>query len=278
MSKLDFFDKRILKKFWGAVAATGALLSLILIFVTIPEKIKFATGISCLILLALIYIYYWASSKNLTEIDIKIESTAVIVKSGDIFKQPGLKVIAFNEYFDTKVDDIVISHNSLNGIFINRHLPSTLIDLERHLQDYPFEQDEVLEINNKRTNGKKQKYDIGTICVYEDFLLAAFSKFNDRNQACLTMPEYLEFLIKFWDSVNRVYAQQSVSVPIFGSGITRIKEHRNISDEELLKIMLWTFRISEMRFKHPAKLNIIIHKDKINQISLFDIKSARNGL
>ena len=278
MSKLDFFDKRILKKFWGAVAATGALLSLILIFVTIPEKIKFATGISCLILLALIYIYYWASSKNLTEIEIKIESTAVIVKSGDIFKQPGLKVIAFNEYFDTKVDDIVISHNSLNGIFINRHLPSTLIDLERHLQDYPFEQDEVLEINNKRTNGKKQKYDIGTICVYEDFLLAAFSKFNDRNQACLTMPEYLEFLIKFWDSVNRVYAQQSVSVPIFGSGITRIKEHRNISDEELLKIMLWTFRISEMRFKHPAKLNIIIHKDKINQISLFDIKSARNGL
>lgn len=278
MSKLDFFDKRILKKFWGAVAATGALLSLILIFVTIPEKIKFATGISCLILLALIYIYYWASSKNLTEIEIKIESTTVIVKSGDIFKQPGLKVIAFNEYFDTKVDDIVISHNSLNGIFINRHLPSTLIDLERHLQDYPFEQDEVLEINNKRTNGKKQKYDIGTICVYDDFLLAAFSKFNDRNQACLTMPEYLEFLIKFWDSVNRVYAQQSVSVPIFGSGITRIKEHRNISDEELLKIMLWTFRISEMRFKHPAKLSIIIHKDKINQISLFDIKSARNGL
>ncbi|HGG8990181.1 TPA: macro domain-containing protein, partial [Enterobacter asburiae] len=67
-------------------------------------------------------------------------------------------------------------------------------------------------------------------------------------------------------------------VPIFGSGITRIKEHKNISDEELLKIMLWTFRISEMRFKYPAKLSIIINYDKIKTINLLDIKSARNGI
>ena len=33
--------------------------------------------------------------------------------------------------------------------------------------------------------------------------------------ATLTMPEYLEFLVNFWDGVNRNYAQQSVSVPIF---------------------------------------------------------------
>lgn len=278
MSKLAFFDQRILKRFWGAVAAIGGALSLILIFVTIPEKTKITAGMICIIFLALIYIYYWVTSKNLTEVELKIESTSVIVKSGDIFKQPGLKAIAFNEYFDTRVDDIIISHNSLNGIFINRHLPKTLDDLERHLKDYQFEENEILEVNEKRKTGKKQKYGIGTICVYDEFILAAFSKFDERNQACLTMPEYLEFLIKFWDSVNRVYAQQSVSVPIFGSGITRIREHRNISDEELLKIMLWTFRISETRFKHPARLSIIIHKDKISQISLIDIKTARNGL
>ena len=92
------------------------------------------------------------------------------------------------------------------------------------------------------------------------------------------MPEYLEFLISFWDKVNNVYAQKSVSTPIFGSGIARIKGHKNISDEDLLKIMLWTFRISEMRFKYPARLTIIIHKDKIDKINLLDIKSARNGV
>ena len=82
----------------------------------------------------------------------------------------------------------------------------------------------------------------------------------------------------FWDKVNRIYAQKSVSVPIFGSGITRIKGHKSIDEEDLLKIMLWTFRISEMRFKHPAKLTIIIHESKIDKINLLELKTARNGL
>jgi hypothetical protein len=37
--------------------------------------------------------------------------------------------------------------------------------------------------------------------------------------------------------------------------------------------MLWTFRLSEMKFKHPAKLTIVIHEDKIGQIDLFSLKS-----
>ena len=126
--------------------------------------------------------------------------------------------------------------------------------------------------------GKTKKYKLGTICILDEYLLVAFSKFDSKNQANLTMPEYLEFLINFWDNVNRVYSQKDVSVTIFGSGITRIKEHKNISDENLLKIMLWTFKISEMRFKYPAKLSIIIHEDKINSINLFDIKAIENGL
>ncbi len=92
------------------------------------------------------------------------------------------------------------------------------------------------------------------------------------------MPEYLEFLINFWDNVNKVYAQRSVAVPVFGSGLTRIKGHKTISDEDFLKIMLWTFRISEMRFKYPARLTVVIHKDKIGAINLLDIKSTRNGM
>ncbi len=112
---------------------------------------------------------------------------------------------------------------------------------------------------------------------FEEFLGMTIHEAKN-GKAVLTMPEYLGFLINFWDKVNNVYAQQSVSVTIFGSGITRIAGHKNIGDEDLLKIMLWTFRISEMRFKYPARLTIIVHKDKIGQINLLDIKSARNGV
>jgi hypothetical protein len=276
--KVSLFDKRIIKTYLEYTSAIGTILSLILIFVDIPSEMKLWLGGIFILLLIIIYFVIWMRSNNLEEVDLNIEGSTVTVKAGDIFEQSGFKAIAFNEYFDTQVDDKVISRQSLNGIFVNRVFPGSPVKLDEYLEKYNFDDDEFLEENTLRRSGKRKKYRIGSICVYDDYLLTAFSKFDEKNRAWLTMPEYLAFLISFWDKVNKVYAQKSVSVPIFGSGITRIKEHRDISDEDLLKIMLWTFRISEMRFKYPAKLTIVIHKGKIDTINLLDIKSARNGL
>ena len=212
------------------------------------------------------------------EINLTIEESTVVIKTGDIFKQEGLKVIAFNEYFDTQVDERIIAQASLNGKFIREYCDCSVSELDAYIENYRFDSDEITEINADRPEGKKQKFEIGTICVYHDYILTALSKFNRHNEAYLTMPEYLGFLINFWDKVNRVYAQKSVSVPIFGSGLTRIKGHKIIDEQDLLKIMLWTFRISEMRFKHPAKLTIMIHEGKIDKVNLLELKTARNGL
>jgi hypothetical protein len=260
------------------LSAISAILSIILIFVDIPATMKLCIGGSVALVLIIIYFVLWIRANKLRLIDLDVEGSHVIVKSGDIFEQNGFKVIAFNEYFDTQVDDRIISSQSLNGIFINKLFSESTVALDEYIKSYQFDDDVKIEEQPTRRFGKNVKYSIGTICLYDDYILAAFTKFDENNRALLTMPEYLEFLIRFWDNVNRVYSQKSVSVPIFGSGITRIKEHKNISDEDLLKIMLWTFRISEMRFKYPAKLTIVIHKDKINKINLLDIKTAKNGL
>jgi len=278
MTKVSLFDRRVIENFLKITSVISATLSLIVLFVDIPEECKTTYGWVFIGLLILIYLAIWAWSNNLNKIDINVAGSEVTIKVGDIFLEPGLKAIAFNEYFDTLVDNKIIAGSSLNGIFINEYLGVPVSDLDRHIDNYSFETNEILESNPERKLGKKVRHQIGTICVYEDFLLTAFTKFDDNNKAELTMPEYLEFLINFWDKVNNVYAQQSVSTPVFGSGITRIKGHKTISDEDLLKIMLWTFRISEMRFKYPARLTIVIHKDKINKINLLDIKSARNGV
>lgn len=279
MTKVSFFDKRLIGHFFKITSAISATLSLVVLFVDIPAKDKTTYGWIFLALLVVVYFSAWLWSNNLSKINIDVEGSQVTIKVGDIFLQPGLKAIAFNEYFDTQVDNTIIAENSLNGIFINKHLNSVpTSELDRHIRDYPFDSSEFLESNATRVQGKKLRYQIGTICVYKDYLLTAFAKFDASNKAQLTMPEYLEFLITFWDKVNNVYGQKDVSTAIFGSGITRIKGHKTIADEDLLKIMLWTFRISEMRFKHPAKLTVVIHKDKIAKINLLDIKSARNGI
>lgn len=278
MKKVSFFDKRLIGNFLKITSGISATLSLVVLFVDIPTDRKATYGWIFLGLLIFIYLAIWVWSNNLNEIDINVEGSHVTIKTGDIFLQPGLKAIAFNEYFDTQVNNEIIAEGSLNGLFIKEHLDVPVLDLDRHIENYAFEQSEILDVNSARRLGKKRHYQIGTICVYKDYLLTAFSKFDENNKAQLTMPQYLEFLINFWDKVNNVYAQQNVSTPIFGSGITRIKGHKTISDEDLLKIMLWTFRISEMRFKYPARLTVVIHKDKIAKVNLLDIKSARNGV
>lgn len=278
MTKVKFFDRRVVENFLKFISVISTTLSLAVIFIDIPKDYKLTLACIFILLLVIIYCANWLWSNSLNKIDINIEGSDVTITVGDIFNQPGLKVIAFNEYFDTQVDNKVIAEQSLNGIFIKKHLDMPVLDLDRYIEGYAFDPSEIVGSSPSRQAGKKIRYQIGTICVYKDYLLTAFSKFDENNRAQLTMPEYLEFLINFWDKVNNIYGQKSVSAAIFGSGITRIKGHKNISDEDLLKIMLWTFRISEMRFKYPARLTIVVHKDKIGKINLLDIKSARNGV
>jgi hypothetical protein len=277
-AKVSVFDRRVFKKSSQIIAAVSSGLSVALLFVDISKDVKIPYGVAFLLFLVLIHLITCEWADRLRNITLNVEGSLVNIKTGDIFQQSGLKAIAFNEYLDTQVDDVVISRASLNGLFINSYLNAPVSTLDSYIEKYGFDSDDVIETGVSRAAGKTTKYRLGTICVYMDFLLTALSKFDNSNQACLTMPEYLEFLISFWDRVNRVYAQKDVSTTIFGSGITRIKGHKNISDEDLLKIMLWTFRISEMRFKYPAKLTIVIHPDKIDQINLLDIASVKNGV
>lgn len=278
MFKVGFFDQKVRVSFYKYASGITGAISGVVLFWDIPENVKNPCRYIFPVILVAIYIVIWIYSNRIKSIDLSVEGSTVTIKTGDIFTEPGFKAIAFNEYFDTLVDEKIIAAETLNGRFIKQYLTSSVESLDEHISQYPFSRGETSSINKNRPQGKKQKYALGTICVWEDYLLTAFSKFNTHNEARLTMPEYLMFLINFWDRVNRVYAQKSVTVPVFGSGIVRIKEHRNITAEDLLKIMLWTFRISEMRFAYPAKLTIIIHKDKIEQINLFEIQSARNGL
>lgn len=279
--KVNLLNKGIRNKFWVYFSVISGILSFVLLFNIVPDLYNHylkCFGYIIFVILILIYLVLWLKANYLTDVKIDIDGSTVNIKSGDLFTEDGFKVIPFNEYFDTVVDEKIIATSSLNGIFIKNYLATELNNLDNYIVQNT-DDDDILDANSTRKlGGKTVKFKLSTTFVFNDYLLTAFSRFDEHNKAILTMPEYIEFLINFWDRVNRVYAQKSVSVPIFGSGITRIKEHKNISDEDLLKIMLWTFKLSEMKFQHPAKLSIIIHKDKIGKIDLFNIKSTELGL
>lgn len=112
MAKVSFVDKRVVRKFLETTSVVSGALSFAVIFYDIPIEWKLKVGLGFLALLALIYLVIWLRSNNLNSIDINVEGSDVAIKTGDIFQQPGLKAIAFNEYFDTQVDNKIIGETS----------------------------------------------------------------------------------------------------------------------------------------------------------------------
>lgn len=271
--KVKIFDRNIRKRFGIIVSGIGVVLSIVLIFVSIPEKYKILTGLIFVMILILVYLMTWLYANKLTNTSVTIGVTSVEIKAGDIFEQDGLKAIAFNEYFDTQVDDKIIAKKSLNGQVIDKFF-TNVNELNQKIEadKYLNSPGNILKENIER-EGKGTRYKLGSSILVDEFIFTAFTKFSDRNEAQLTMQEYIDFLLSFWNEINRLYAQRAVTVPIFGSGITRFKNgFEDININELLKIMVWTFKISKIKFVYPAKLTIIIPEGRLKEINLFEIK------
>lgn len=85
---------------------------------------------------------------------LRINNSTVNVFYGDIFKQEELKVIAFNEYFDTIVDDKIISHTSLNGQYLDKHI-TDIDQLNSDIEADERLKEHIADTNEKRKIGKK---------------------------------------------------------------------------------------------------------------------------
>lgn len=273
--KVSFFEKKLKKQWLSILGILGGIYTYITIFIDLPDKISKNSGIIAFIVtlgIIVIYIVLWIKANLTKKAILNINGSELEIKEGDIFEQKNFKVIAFNEYFDTKVDDDIISKSSLNGIFIEKKLNESVENLDIHIENYLKNIDIKLGEFTNRNDGKNIKYPLGTVCKYNEYLFTAFSKFDKDNKAYLMMKDYINFLMKFWEEIDRVYAGKSISIPLLGSGITRFKENISISDQELLEILIWSFKISRIKIKYPSKVSIIIYKDNVDKINFYKLK------
>ncbi|MFI3329785.1 MAG: DUF6430 domain-containing protein [bacterium] len=207
---------------------------------------------------------------------LKINNTTINIKFGDIFEENNnLKVIAFNEYFDTEVDDIIISSSSLNGKFIKNKIPDDYI-LTFDAKITKDQEKNIYMENNERNKGKKVKYKLGTMHKHGNYFLLAFSRFNEKNEANLTNVEYVKCLMEMWGNLNSNYNQKEIDIPLLGSGITRIPNKANITHQNLLEIMLYTLEISNLTFSKPSNINIILYSGDRKLYNLVKIKKEFN--
>ena len=269
--KLRFFDKRLLRKTGTFFLTIGTLIGIAAIFYGyLIEQHKLIILLSYFLITILYHVVIYCYNKKLNNLTLEINNSTFIIKTGNIFEQSDLKVINFNEYFDTIVDDKIIAKNSLNGQFINKYvkdvdkLDSIITDsLKNH----------IFEINDKRPIGKKIKYILGSIVQYNDFILTSFTKFDKDNRANTSLIDFLNFLMNFWDNLDKIYANRSVSITLFGSSsLTRFRDVTNITEQDLIELIIWSFKVSKIKFKYPTTISMILPEELLKKINLYDLK------
>lgn len=89
-----------------------------------------------------------------------------------------------------------------------------------------------------------------------------------------TRDEYLKCLSILWKEIDIYYGQQDVCIPILGAGLTRFEGGvgASISQQELLNMIIWSYKLSSYKIKSPHKLRIICKKSKGFSIYKIDSK------
>lgn len=201
-----------------------------------------------------------------------IGDNEVNIKQADIFKQDGLQLIPFNERFDTDVDDIIIAHNSLNGIFIDEYVGDDISILKQTIRDAP----DVLGLSPKMKQGNNI-FPLGRIIAYKNkYLLLSFTHFDKNNNAYLSHSDYEKCLLTMWQEINRVYANRPVYIPLLGSGITRFTDTPHKDNRSLISCVLCTLRMSGIHLKKP--ITICLTNEVMNDINIYELKSKQNGI
>lgn len=267
--KVGFWDADLRKEYWFKCSI---LITIYSIPVTVMETQAVKIwGLILLIFLSVgIILWSWYRANHIKSLVLSINKTEIEIKEGDIFATKGLKVIPFNEFFDTQVDNDLISDSSLNGQYITRFYKNPS-DLETVIERNKHSTERIIEKGYEREEGKSTRYALGTIVENGEYLLLAFSHFDEKNRAFLSVQDYVTCLLRMWEECDILYNGRSIVLPLLGAGITRFRDHKEITDQELLETILWSFKVSRLRLKASAKLTILLTSATLKNVNLYAI-------
>ena len=181
------------------------------------------------------------------------KSYCISIEYGDLLKIPNCKkVIPFDECFTTVVGDKPeeVNKNSLCGQYLIVH-PIKKEEMMSLLK----EQDIKSEKSESEWHRQK-RYQSGTLVSKNEYLFLAFAKLNEKGLAEMTREEFLNCLNVLWQEIDTYYGQQDVCMPILGSGVTRMRDE-TLTQQELLDIIIASYKLSPYKIKLPYKLRII---------------------
>jgi len=283
-SKVKINDLTLWKTYGTTVAAISSIITIISFFVTAKETCIGAGGWLIIFIGLLIgtFFFIWVRANRLNKACLLINDTNVEVVVGDIFDHfmnpdkhaEEITVIAVNNYYDCIVDDRIISKTSLHGQYLQRIIAAGKLEaLENKIKNDDF----LKKMGNPKEDttreiGRKIKYELGSLVEFENYVLTAFTAFDDDNKAYLSADEYLHFWIKFWENIDAVYAGRTINIPLMGAGITRFR-NRKPTKQQLLETMLWSLKITGFQNTYgDKKIRFIIYPPDSAEINFYRLQ------
>ena len=162
-----------------------------------------------------------------------------------------MKVINFDECFNTTVGDRPqdINAKSVCGQYLIKFPIDNMQELIEGVDIQP---------NGQSRYNRLPKYKSGLIIPRDNYLLMSFTKLNQHGLGEMTYTQYLECLQTLWEQIDIYHGTKCVYVPVLGSQIVRFD--RDLTQQELLDIMISSYRLSPKRLRRPYTLHIVCRK------------------
>jgi hypothetical protein len=234
-------------------------------------EMKTKTVFAILGLVSLAYALWTVWKPSKVEISIANCATCIEIVFADLFTQDGIRAIAVNEYFDSKIGKPV-APGSLHGLLITKCFgghPQPFDDqLITELAGYPSTPEP------SKVEGKNIKYEIGATALVkannDQFLLYALTHTDPatcKASADVTM---------LWNAINSLWKRARnecnalpLNVPLVGSGLSGL----GLPTRDLLNLIILS-AITETKAREITKrIRIVLRRDRFDDLDLRDVKS-----
>ena len=209
----------------------------------------------------------WKPSK--IEVSIANSNTIIEVMFGDLFEQSGIRAIAVNEFFDSKLGKTV-SDKSLHGIFLQKCFGG-------HPEPFDKQVDaELIGIESSvvsKSEGKTKSFPIGsnaTIAVNDDrYIVFALAKTDP-----VTCKAFSDVNM-MWDALNKLWQRariesggHEINLPLVGSGLSGL----GLPTRDLLNLIILSAITETKSQQVTQKIRIVLHRDRFEDLDLRDVK------
>ena len=202
-------------------------------------------------------------------VTIKGKNYTIKIEYGNLLKvKKCRKVISFDECYTTQIGTNPgdIKPTSICGQYLRENPNLNMQQLITNAN--------LLPESTKSKYQNKDRYKSGSIVQNGNDLLLAFAPLDVNGRGIFSSrSEYITCLSTMWEELHKYYNQQDISISILGSGQTYIDGNSgtSLSQQELLDIIILSYKLSLHKIKYPHKLRIICRKS--DGFSLNDIDS-----